>query len=161
MSEPSFESLPLLLTTQQSPTTPLTASKIVTLDTIPDRLSPLHHPMQLCVGGSWSPASRPPKLRMPRGKYFAPNLFHIFSVMSTILPIGPLECDKIADLHNRNFTGCNTESLRRKYTSTHRCKAPTWEPDSPPEIREAKLVKMAIGNKTELANCGEEYDMEV
>jgi len=51
--------------------------------------------------------------------------------------------------------------LRPKYTSTHRCKAPTGDPECLLEVREAKLVKLAIGNKAELANCGEEYDMEI
>ena len=101
MSEPPVESPPLLPTTQQSPTTPLAASKIVTQDTTPARLSPLHHPMQLHVGGSWSPASCPPKLRVCGGKYFVLELLHLFGVMSTILPIGPLEWDKVAELHGK------------------------------------------------------------
>ena len=51
--------------------------------------------------------------------------------------------------------------MRRKYTSTHRRKAPTGDPECPPDVREANLVKLAIGNKVELATCGEIYNMEV
>ena len=81
--------------------------------------------------------------------------------MSKLLSIGPLAWDKVAELHCKKYPGRDTESLRRKYTSTHRCKAPTGQPDCPPEVREAKLVKAAIGSKAELTDCAEEYDMEL
>ena len=80
--------------------------------------------------------------------------------MTIILPIGPLEWEKVTEMHVVKFPRRDTDSLRRKYTSTHRRKVPTGDPNCPPEVREAKRVKVAIGNKAELADCTAEYDME-
>ena len=112
-----------------------------------------------------TPASSPRALRQVRarvrgGKYFTEELLNLFSIMSTILPIGPIEWEKVTETHSVKFPGRDTDSLRRKYTSTHRRKVPTGDPDCPPEVREAKRVKMAIGSKAELADCANEFDME-
>lgn len=97
---------------------------------------------------------------MRGGKYFTEELLNLFSIMSTILPIGPIEWEKVTETHSVKFPGRDTDSLRRKYTSTHRRKVPTGDPDCPPEVREAKRIKMAIGSKAELADCANEFDME-
>ena len=117
--------------------------------------------MQLRLVTSLASPLPPPKLRKRGDKYFAPELLDLFEVMSKILPIGPLEWEKVAELHGKQWPGRDVESLRCKYTSTHRRKAPTGSPDCPPEVREAKLVKAAIGSKDELTDCAEEYDMEL
>ena len=94
------------------------------------------------------------------GKYFTPELLHLFGIMMRILPVGPLEWEKVTDEHVVRYPGRDTDSLRRKYTSTHRRVGPTGDPLCPAEVREAKRVKAAIGNKCELADCGSEFDME-
>ena len=65
------------------------------------------------------------------------------------------------EIHNNKIPGRESVSLRHKYTSTHRRKVPTEDPECPLEVRETTLVKLAIGNKAELANYDKEYDMEV
>ena len=97
---------------------------------------------------------------MHGGKYFTDELLNLFSIMAQILPIGPIEWDKVTERHSVKFPGRDTDSLRRKYTSTHRRKVPTGDPNCPPEVREAKRLKMAIGSKAELADCATEFDME-
>ena len=161
MAHAPSESLPLALATHQSTIASLPASRIVTLDIIPTPLSPTQHPMQLRLATSLALPSPPAKLCKRGDKYFAPELLDLFEVMARILPIGPLEWEKVAELHGKQWPGRDVESLRRKYTNTHRRKAPTEQPDCPPELRGTKLVNAAIGSKAELTDCTEEYDMEL
>ena len=137
------------------------SSKIITFNTIPTRTSTAPYPMKLCVWGGLFSAPHPLNLRVRGGKYFSDELLHLFSVMATIHPICPIEWDKVMEIHNNKIPGRESESLRHKYTSTHRRKVPTEDPECPLEVRETTLVKLAIGNKAELANYDKEYDMEV
>ena len=44
------------------------------------------------------------------------------------------------------FLGRYVDSLRRKYTSIHREKVPTGDPNMPEEVRLAKKLKYMIGD---------------
>ena len=80
--------------------------------------------------------------------------------MQKIKPIGPYEWEEVADAHSQQYPGRDVESLRRKYTTTHMRKVPTGDPTCPAEVRLAKRVKMLIGEKADLGEAENEYDME-
>ena len=65
------------------------------------------------------------------------------------------------ELHAKQWPGRDVDSLRRKYTTTHRRKAPTGQPSCDEEVIAAKRVKALIGDKAEITDCAEEYDMDV
>ena len=95
----------------------------------------------------------------PRRMYRQPELLHLFGIMLEILPIGPNEWERVVDIHSEVYPGRDKESIVRKYTALHRRKIPTGDPNMPPEIRLAKRIKYAIGDKAELADGTGEYDM--
>ena len=77
--------------------------------------------------------------RRPRGnKYRRDELMHLLQIMETVVPIGPTEWDEVLDQHCEVFPGRDVDSLRRKYTTLHRKKIPTGDPNMPPEVRLAK-----------------------
>ena len=84
---------------------------------------------------------------------------HMLEVMHGILPIGPQEWDMVVEAHTAHYPGRDVESLRRKYTSLHRKKIPTGDPNIPPEVRLAKRVKHLIGDKAEVCDGTDEYNM--
>ena len=153
-------SIPVSQDIQQPANTSHPTSRIITLDTLPTPPSPTLHPMRLRIATALASPTRSPRLRVRGNKYFLPELLDFLEVMERILPIGPLEWETVADLHGKQWPGRDVDSLRRKYTSTHRRKAPTGSPDCPPEVIAAKRVKSAIADKAELTDCAEEYDME-
>ena len=97
------------------------------------------------------PVANAASARVQRGrKYFPVEMMYLFTVMEKVLPIGPIEWDLVLAAHIENFPGRNVESIRRKYTTTHRKKVPTGNPNMPPEVSLAKKVKYLIGEKVEL-----------
>ena len=95
----------------------------------------------------------------PRRMHRQPELLHLFGIMLEILPIGPNEWQKVVDLHSEKYPGRDKESIVRKFTTLHRRKIPTGDPNMPPEIRLAKRIKYGIGDKAEVADGTGEYDM--
>ena len=67
--------------------------------------------------------------------------------MKDILLIGLDEWEKVVELHSVNFPGRNVDSLCRKYTSIHRKKVPTCDPNMREEVRLAIKVKYTIGDQ--------------
>ena len=101
-----------------------------------------------------------PAGRRPRGnKYRRDELMNLLTVMEAVVPIGPIEWDEVLDQHSTLFPGRDVDSLRRKYTTLHRKKIPTGDPNMPPEVRLAKRVKYAISDKAELGDGGGEFDL--
>ena len=116
------------------------------------------------------PAALPPVLPLPAAKlaakaavkrtmYRQDELMHLLEIMQSILPIGPNEWDMVVDAHSAKYEGRDLESLRRKYTSLHRKKMKTGSPNIPPEVLLAKKVKYMIGDKAEIGDGTEEYNM--
>ena len=63
-------------------------------------------------------------------------------------------------MHTARYPGRTIQSVRRKYTLTHRKKAPSGDPDQPEEIRLAKEIKNLIGDKALIGGGEEVYNME-
>jgi len=73
--------------------------------------------------------------------------------MVEILPIGGEEWQAVEDKLRTAFPpGCTKESISRKYTTLHRKGIPTGDPNCPPEVRLAKLVKRELGIKANLGD---------
>ena len=94
------------------------------------------------------------------GRYSKKELLHLFDAMQKIKPIGPYEWEEVADAHSQQYPGRDVESLRRKYVTTHRRKVPTGDPTCPAEVRLAKRVKVLIGEKADLDEAENVFDME-
>ena len=77
---------------------------------------------------------------------------HLLQIMETVVPIGPTEWDEVLDQHSEVFPRRDVDSLRRKYTTLHRKKIATGDPNMPLEVRLAKKVKYAISDKAELGD---------
>ena len=73
------------------------------------------------------------------------------------LPIGDDEWQKMTDMHCAAWPnpGRNSQSIRRKYHDLHRKKAPTGDPNMPPEVRVAKRVKFLIGQRVSIGSEGD------
>ena len=109
-----------------------------------------------------TPALPPPpaaKASAKRTMYRQSELMHLLEVMQAILPIGPTEWDMVVDAHSAQYEGRDLDSIKRKYTSLHRKKIPTGSPNIPPEVKLAKRVKYMIGDKAEIGDGTEEYNM--
>lgn len=79
--------------------------------------------------------------------------------MDDIKLIGPDEWSRVLELHSINFPSRDVDSLRRKYTSCYRKKAPTSDPNVPEEIKLAKEVKRKMGDKAQFGGGEEVYDI--
>ena len=62
---------------------------------------------------------------MRSGKYFTEEFLNLFSIMSKIIAIGPIEWEKGMERHIVKIPGRDIDSVRRKYKSTHCRKVPT------------------------------------
>ena len=91
--------------------------------------------------------------------HFPVEMLHLFAVMERVLPIGPVEWDLFLSSHSVTFPGRDIDSIRRKYTTTHRKKMPTGSPNMPPEIALEKRDQYLIGKKAELGGKPEDYNM--
>ena len=101
-----------------------------------------------------------PAGRRQRGSQFrSVELMHLLDIMLSVLPIGPQEWEEVAELHSVSFPGRDVVSLRRKFTTLHRKKIPTGDPNMPPAVRLAKQVKYAIADKAELGDGTGEFDI--
>ena len=103
-----------------------------------------------------------PRVRAVRGAKFTHlELINLMEIMISILPIGPTEWEQVWEHHNVTFPGRDVNGLRRKYTTLHRKKIPTGDPNMPDEVHMAKQCKYRIAQKAELGDGTGAYDMMV
>jgi hypothetical protein len=96
-----------------------------------------------------------------RGNYTREEMMNFLSIMEVVLPIGGEEWDEVFQQHTATgYPGRDTESIRRKYGTLHRKPIPTGDPSMPDEVRLAKKVKYKIGDKANIGDGEEEYDLE-
>ena len=62
--------------------------------------------------------------------------------------------------HTVNFPGRDVDSIKRKWCSLYRRKAPSGDPTIPAEVLMAKRIKKAFGDKAMIATADEVYDMD-
>jgi hypothetical protein len=85
---------------------------------------------------------------------------HMLGIMDRVLPIGSEQWDSVVAEHSNDYPGRCKNGLMRKYSSLHRRPIPTGDPNCPEEVRLAKRIKYAIGNKASLGDAEEEFDIE-
>ena len=80
--------------------------------------------------------------------------------MERVVPCDLEEWSTVLESHSVRYPGRTVESLRRKYMTLHRKKAPTGDPDVPEHIALAKTVFEAIGDKASIGRGDDIFDME-
>ena len=85
---------------------------------------------------------------------------HLFAILTTIVPIGPDEWQRVCDEHNLNYPGRDLNSIKRRYATLYRKQMPTGNPNMPWEVREAKTIKRLIGEKAMMGDGQEHFDLQ-
>ena len=88
---------------------------------------------------------------------------YLLSVLEEVLPIGPEEWDEVVNKHAvgcRWIPGRDVDSIRRKFASLHRKQIPTGDPNMPEDVKLAKRIKYMIGDKANIGDGEEEYQLE-
>jgi hypothetical protein len=98
--------------------------------------------------------------RTGRTNYTREEMTNFLDIMEGVLPIGGEEWDEVFQQHSVLYPGRDINSLRRKYGALYRKGIPTGDPNCPPEVRQAKRVKYKIGDKANIGDGEEEYDLE-
>ena len=93
------------------------------------------------------------------GKYFPTKLLFLFIIMERVLPIMPTEWEKLVAEYSLELSGCDVDSIHRKYITLYRTKIPTGDPNITLGVRMAKCIKYKIGDKAELDDITAEYDI--
>ena len=75
---------------------------------------------------------------------------------------GPEEWQAVSDQHAVTYPeeGRDTDSIRRKFANLHRKQIPTGDPSMPEEVKIAKRIKHKIGNKVNIGDAEELYNVE-
>ena len=94
-----------------------------------------------------------------KGNYGKEETQFMLDVLEEILPIGPDEWQQVVDKHSEQYPGRDVDSIRRKWSGLHRKKCPTGDPHMPDEVCQAKRIKYKIGDKANLEDGEEEYDL--
>ena len=92
--------------------------------------------------------------------YSKDEVMNFLYVMKDILPIGPDEWQRVVDNHTLLYEGRDVDSIRRKFASLHRRQIPTGDPAMPEEVRLAKHVKYLIGDKANIGDVEDEFELE-
>ena len=98
--------------------------------------------------------------RAGSSNYTDAEVRNLFGVLREVLPIGPDEWQEALDKHSENYPGRELDSICRKYATSHRKPVPTGDPTCPWLVREAKAIKYLIGQKAELGDGEEMFDIE-
>ena len=98
--------------------------------------------------------------RAGSSNYTDAEVRNLFGVLREVLPIGPDEWQEALDKHSENYPGRELDSICRKYATSHRKPVPTGDPTCPWHVREAKAIKYLIGQKAELGDGEEIFDIE-
>jgi hypothetical protein len=74
-----------------------------------------------------------------------------------VLPIGPTDWERVADLHAQRYPDHNqcSANLRQKFKEMHSVQAATGDPHCPEHIRTAKHLHRAIQNRSDADNLEE------
>ena len=98
--------------------------------------------------------------------YSIAEVNNLLSRLEEFLPIGSEEWNRTIALHNddcKNMKGFHPRdrpSISRKFTSLCKKKAPTGNPNIAPEVRWAKKVKHLIGQKANVGDGEDVFDIE-
>ena len=77
------------------------------------------------------------------------------------LPISKSDWTEVVEsLTAMGHVGRTVESVKRKFQELHRKKAPTGDPSCPPNVLWAKRIHRMIGDRADVGNGDEEYELE-
>ena len=94
------------------------------------------------------------------GNYGRVETKYMLDAMEKIVPIGPEEWNRVMEEHDELYPGKRTvDSIRRRFMNLHRKSAPTGSPNMPDDVRQAKKIKRLIGNKSQLGDGEDEFDL--
>ena len=85
---------------------------------------------------------------------------HLFRAMTTIVSVDGDEWEMVVAEHSKNYPGREVDSVKRKFATIHRRKAPSGDPNIPEYVRMAKELKEMIRDKAMINVADEIYDME-
>ena len=90
------------------------------------------------------------------------KLHFMLDYLEKILPIGPDEWEQVMQHHNHAYPkpGRDVYAIRRKYMTLQRKTIPTGDPTCPPEVKQAKRIKYKLGQKADLGDATEPFDLE-
>ena len=94
------------------------------------------------------------------GNYSEDESRNLLQILEELRPIGPDEWLEACSKHNDKYPGRDVKSIRRKFATWHRRTIPTGDPDCPWYVREAKRIKYLIGEKAELGDGEDVYNIE-
>jgi len=79
------------------------------------------------------------------------ELEHLLSILEVILPLSPADWEEVKLRFDAKFSKNQraVAALQRKFTSLHRTKEPTGNPDIPSPVRIAKRIRDMIDEKTD------------
>eukprot|EP00536_Pseudo-nitzschia_multiseries_P000041 jgi/Psemu1/144/gm1.144_g len=94
--------------------------------------------------------------------YTKAEVMNMLNCMRKFLPIGPDQWEHVAQLHAENYPHSerNVDSIRRKYQKLHWKSIPTGDLNIADDIALAKEIKYLIGQKADLGDGEEEFDLE-
>ena len=95
-----------------------------------------------------------------QGNYFLPERMHLLRIIYRVLPIGPEEWQLCTGEHALQYPGRCQESIRRKYNGLSRRKIPTGDPNCPEDVKLAKRIRWAIGNRASVGDAEEEFSLD-
>ena len=95
-----------------------------------------------------------------QGNYGRVETVHLLNILQRILPIGSEEWQQCLDEHNLEYPGRCKQSIMRKYAGLYRKGTPTGDPNCPDNVKLAKRVKYAIGNRAAIGDGEEQYVVE-
>jgi len=96
-----------------------------------------------------------------KSNYSHSEIMNLLSVLQRVLPIGPEEWQQCADEHSVSFPlgrRCK-DSIRRKFSDLYRKGIPTGDPNCPEDVKLAKRIKWAIGDRAAIGDGEEEFNL--
>ena len=99
------------------------------------------------------------------GNYTTAETMHLLHILERVEPIGSEEWQQCANEHAGMYPRrCKGEvgmySIRRKFASLYRKGIPTGDPNCPEDVRLAKKIKRAIGDRAAIGDGEELFNLE-
>ena len=109
-------------------------------------------------------ASKPKRRtnQKPRGPgYSSEETDILLTSIQDVLPIGPLDWEKVVQMHTDQFPGMgrDLQSVRRKFNKLQASRVPTGDPNCPPAVRTAKRIHREIEEKMDAEEEVEEQEL--
>ena len=95
-----------------------------------------------------------------KGNYLPDETMFLLDILQRVRPIGPEEWQQCANKHTARYIGCGVESIRRKFSDLYKKSVPTGDPNCREDVKQAKRIKWAIGDRAADGDGEEEFNLE-